>query len=135
ARTPSAMNWFDGARLAALALLGLAVATLVRERAGIAGFITFVVPTLLLLLAIALRLSRGAGAATERLRQLAGLVWPFAAGVMAPIVVFMLPYAASGSLGTLWTGVFVLPLKRFTFAAMDLLPLWTWAYGAAVIVL
>src|SRR6185503_3085633 len=34
ARTPSAMNWFDSARLAALALLGLAVATLVRERAG-----------------------------------------------------------------------------------------------------
>ncbi|HMC54414.1 MAG TPA: hypothetical protein VKH19_04525 [Gemmatimonadaceae bacterium] len=134
-RTPSRMSWFDATRFAALALLGLAVTMLVRERAGFAGFITFVAPILLLLVAIALRLSRGAGAPVWRLRRLGGLVLPFALGVIAPIIVFVVPYAASGSLGALWTGVFVLPLRRFTFAAMDLLPLWTWMYGAAVVAL
>ena len=127
-------SWFDGARLAMLGLLGAAVALLVRERAGVVGFVTFVTPVLLLLAAVVAGLTRG-GRPGDRLRRLLTLAWPLAAGALVPIAIFITPYLLSGALGALLNGVFVLPMKRFTFAAMDLLPLWTWGYGAAVIAL
>jgi hypothetical protein len=132
---PSRLNWFDGLRIATLAVVGLAVTLLVRERAGASGFMTFVAPVLLLLVAVGIRLTRNDGDPRERVRRAWSLVWPFAAGVAAPIALFVAPYVLSGSLGALLTGVFVLPMKRFTFASMALLPLWTWAYGGAVVAL
>jgi hypothetical protein len=132
----SQSGWYTTLSLAAIATLALAVALLVRERAGIAGFISFVAPVAVWLAAIGTLLwSARGGPSGARWRALFRLMWPFAAAVTLPILAFTLPYALSGSVGALWTGVFVLPMKRFTFASMDLLPLWTWAYGAAVVAL
>jgi len=122
--------------IAGLGLLVAAVALLVRGRAGVAGVVTFVAPIAVLVAALgrAVWNTRAVGASGDRFRGLASLAWPFAAGALAPAVLFAIPYAASGSLGALLTGVFVLPAKRFTFASMDLLPLWTMTYGAGLAV-
>jgi hypothetical protein len=52
----------------------------------------------------------------RRVRRLAGLIGPFALGVALPIGLFLVPYAASDSLGALLRGVFVAPAKRYGFA-------------------
>lgn len=39
------------------------------------------------------------------------------AGVAAPLVLFVIPYVKTGSLGSLYEGVFVLPQKRLTWGA------------------
>lgn len=59
----------------------------------------------------------GRGAFALRLRRLLGLALPFAAGLAAPLVLFLIPYAASGGLGKLWHGVFVSPFMRLTYSA------------------
>lgn len=134
AGSSSRPNWFTLLTLAAIAALGIAVTLLVRLRAGVAGLVTFVAPVVVLLTVVGARLLSGrSGAPRMRLARLAALLWPFAAGAVVPVIVFVIPYAASGSLGALWSGVFVLPTKRFVFAAMDLPPLWTFVYGAAVV--
>lgn len=69
--------------------------------------------------------TRPAGESGRRFLGLTRLVMPFIAGVALPIALFLVPYALSGSVGALYRGVFVLPTKRFTFAVIRALPLWT----------
>lgn len=52
------------------------------------------------------------GSFTSRLRRLARLALPFAAGVALPVAAFAMPYLSSGDLGRLWNGVFVVPTRR-----------------------
>src|SRR5439155_617081 len=56
-------------------------------------------------------------------------------GAAGPILVFLAPYALSGSLGALWAGVFIVPAKRFRFATMDFPALWTTLVALAPAVL
>jgi len=46
-------------------------------------------------------------------------------GVLLPVALFLVPYAASGALGAWFTGVFVLPARRFQVAASPPGPWWT----------
>ncbi|HJQ20547.1 MAG TPA: glycosyltransferase family 39 protein [Gemmatimonadaceae bacterium] len=126
---------FTAATIAAVAMLALAVALLVRMRAGLAGIVNFVLPVVALVLAVGagLAASRGEQMAL-RGRRLIALLWPFAVGVAAPVALFVLPYLATGSLGALWNGVFVLPTKRFAFASMGLLPVSTMRYAVLLTV-
>lgn len=62
----------------------------------------------------------GRGNASTRLRRLAAMVLPLACGVAIPLLLFVVPYVVSGSLGQLLDGVFVLPLKRLQHVAYAL---------------
>lgn len=52
----------------------------------------------------------------KRFATLMRMLLPFVVGVALPIVVFLVPYYFSGSLGALFHGVFILPAKRFVLA-------------------
>lgn len=117
-------------------LLAVMFVGLVRMRAGVAGIANFTAPIAILSMALVGRLWRMRGGATrERFASLGALIWPFVLGAAVPVAVFLIPYVASGSLGALWHGVFVLPGKRFAYASMGLLPPWTMRYGAMLAVL
>jgi hypothetical protein len=53
-----------------------------------------------------------------RLRRVAALVIPFGIGIVIPIAIFVIPYAASGALGALVHGVFIAPIRRYGFAVV-----------------
>lgn len=55
-----------------------------------------------------------------RFRRLWSLVWPFAAGAGVIFGAWLAPYAASGALGDLWSGLFVTPRLRFLVASYPL---------------
>ncbi len=63
--------------------------------------------------------------AAARLRTFGRLLLPFGAGVALPCVAFLAPYAATGDVGRLLYGVFVLPQQRFEFAVFSLPAPWT----------
>jgi len=61
----------------------------------------------------------GTGAIVYRLSRVFRLVWPFAAGAAAPLVLFGLLYWHEGATAALFRGVFILPLRRLTEASMN----------------
>ena len=65
------------------------------------------------------------GESGARFRTLLGLVAPFLAGFALPVAIFVIPYAASGSLGDLFNGVFVLPSRRVGVASYPMLSPWS----------
>jgi 4-amino-4-deoxy-L-arabinose transferase-like glycosyltransferase len=88
--------------------------------------VQFIVPSSLVSILIARQeWMEPAGSDGARFRGLARLLVPFLAGLLLPIIVFLVPYILSGSVGALAYGVFVLPMKRFGFAVMNVLRLWT----------
>lgn len=58
----------------------------------------------------------------DRFLRLLRSVLPFIGGVALPVGVFLIPYLATGSLGDLYHGVFVLPQRRLEEAAYALPP-------------
>lgn len=66
-----------------------------------------------------------AGASRTRFVTLRRLLAPFLLGVAIPVALFLVPYLRTGTLDSFVNGVFVLPTKRFGFAAFRTLPLWT----------
>jgi hypothetical protein len=64
----------------------------------------------------------GRGDGHVRARALLRLVVPFALGVAAPLVVFLVPYVLNDAVGDLVRGVFVLPARRVQSASMALPP-------------
>jgi hypothetical protein len=91
--------------------------------------VQFVLPAALVALLLARQeWVRPAGDSSARFQSLARLLLPFAAGLVLPIALFLIPYVSSGSVPALVYGVFVLPMKRFGFASAKALPLPTmWA--------
>jgi hypothetical protein len=51
------------------------------------------------------------------LNELALLAWPFALGIAIPLACFLIPYADTRSLASLYRGLIILPQKRVTWAA------------------
>jgi hypothetical protein len=112
-------------RLYSLSLvLGLAVfvgllASLVRKIPLPDEFIYFVLPTLVLGILLLHREFIGSpGSPRRRLRTLISMVGPFGFGVVAPVLVFLVPFCISGSGSALIRGIFVLPSRRLVFAVM-----------------
>lgn len=54
-----------------------------------------------------------------RMKRLVGMGLPFLAGVAVPVLVFLVPYLATGSLGALYDGVFVRPGLRMQEFALS----------------
>lgn len=104
---------------AAIFLCG-AIATFARALDPMA-LVHFVLPGALLAgVVIGLEIRHGRGSSTTRARRLLQDFTPFAIGIATPIVLFLLPYLATGALHDVVRGVFVLPTRRFESAAMAL---------------
>jgi hypothetical protein len=108
-----------------LLFIGCLVAV-VRRQAFAPEIIQFVVPgALIAALLVRNEWTIPAGDSRTRFVHLAKLLLPFLLGAALPVVIFLIPYVNSGSLGAFTHGVFVLPMKRFGFATWRELPLTT----------
>lgn len=118
--------------LGVVAFFGIALVggllLLVRRRLGLQEAFHFVLPGAALAgLLVWGEAARGGGPLGVRLRGAVRRLAPFAAGLLVPIALFLIPYAAAGALGDFTRGVFVLPQKRLDMASLPLFPLWTFA--------
>jgi Dolichyl-phosphate-mannose-protein mannosyltransferase len=62
------------------------------------------------------------GTGRIRVSRIGRMLLPFAVGFLLPIAIFLVPYAWAGAVGTWFNGVFVLPTRRFSFAALNSAP-------------
>ena len=120
---------------ALVAFVGM-LALLVRRQLAAAELSQFVVPGAAIATLLAYNeWAQPAGDSGARFRRLFGLIAPFLAGVLLPVVVFLVPYVRSGSVGALVYGVFVLPMKRFGVAVSAVIPLLAMTAGIPLILL
>jgi hypothetical protein len=106
---------------AALVLFVAVLASVVRHRPSAPELIQFVVPgALVAALLVRNEWTLPAGSSRTRFATLSRLLAPFLLGVALPTVLFLVPYARSGSLGAFVHGVFVLPAKRMSHASFAL---------------
>jgi hypothetical protein len=112
---------------AALAIFVATLVVLVRYQLHATEVAHFVLPSAVIgALLVRNEWSIAAGASRARFFALARLLGPFLLGLVIPVALFLLPYLSTGTLGAFVTGVFILPAKRFGFAASRALPpLWT----------
>lgn len=108
------------AAIAAGLLVVLAgVATMVGQRSGLTEMIEFVLPIVLVVTVVLWREIRyPARTDSARRRTMTRMAAPFLAGVLAPIVIFALPYLATGSLAPLIRGVFFASARRLEYTSM-----------------
>ncbi|MFP8880811.1 MAG: hypothetical protein VCE43_15915 [Myxococcota bacterium] len=124
-----------------LGLLGICamLVALVSQKPTAMNALHFALPGLALcgLLAVNESTQRGHSSA-DRWSRLTRMGVPFGFGFLLPIALFAIPYAATSSLGDLYTGVFVLPRRRFALLQLGMPPLtslWTAAPLAGLLIL
>lgn len=104
--------------LLGLAFSGLAVASVVLRSGSALMFAYFGLPPLAAVGVVSARVARPTGApSAARFRTLVAWLLLLGLGSSLPVVIFALPWLASGALGVLWDGVFVLPQARFLSAS------------------
>ncbi len=112
--------------LIGVALCGLVTVLLRRGSGGSLEFTAlfhFLIPCLAVCATPVLcELRSGRGAFVERVRHLTWNVMSLCGGVLLPVGVFLIAYAAQGELGRLYTGVIVLPQLRFEYTHIGLPP-------------
>lgn len=112
-----AYSAFTSAALLAFVLL---LTLLVGGRSGPSGVVRFILPLgSLALFVLGTEWLRPVGArAGRRFRNLAAIAAPFLAGVLLPLSALALLYVALGAGGDLYRGLFELPTRRLTAAAV-----------------
>ncbi|HMA40479.1 MAG TPA: hypothetical protein VKP10_10400 [Gemmatimonadales bacterium] len=105
---------------AALALFVALLFWLVHTQLAVPEIVQFVVPGAALAAFVAREAARCEAPLGRRMMRLLRLLAPFAAGMVIPLVVFLVPYIRSDSVAALWHGVFVAPFRRLDFAARGL---------------
>src|SRR5262249_41850649 len=99
--------------VAALLLVITVVARLIHTRPSVETYVSLMLPaagvTGLLLWNEAKAHSRTDG---DRFIALLQMLVPFGAGFVAPVLLFIIPFARAHALSSLFDGVFILPLKR-----------------------
>lgn len=129
---------FSGSRQPVVGLI-IALVSMLGERRTVMDVLHFVVP----LAAVATVLlwcewREGRGSLQTRIRRAWALLGPFAAGAIAPVVIFLVPFIATGSLNAFSDGVFLALERRFGQAERALPEIrdiaWALPYGAALVV-
>jgi hypothetical protein len=111
---------------ACLAMFVVVLAMLVRRAFRLPELVQFVLPGAAV--AAFLSYNEWTNRANDGRRRFLALVsecLPFFAGVALPIALFLAPYAISSAVGDFVNGVFVLPMRRFSFAAQAAPPIYT----------
>ena len=89
----------------ALLLFLYTLVFVLHQRLGIGEFYHFVLPALVVVGLILLGERTAGGASRKRFAALLRTILPFGCGLLIPVVVFLYPYALSGSLGSFGSGV------------------------------
>ena len=111
---------------ASLATFVVALGVLMRHTFRAPELAQYVVPgTAIAVLLVRNEWLQPAGRSSQRFTALGRLLLPFLLGVALPVALFLVPYISSGSVGAFANGVFLLPVKRFGFAAWAVPPLAT----------
>ena len=93
---------------------------LLRSRLGAMEIIHFFLPTAVICTFLLWdEWQVGYGRFSPRLRIIFRMLLAFGSGVAIPIVLFLIPYFLTNSLGDFIKGIFVLPQKRFEHASMN----------------
>jgi len=109
-------SWFG---ITGLVMFACAVFLMVRHNLSAVAAIEYLLPPVLVAALCAWRELRTArGAAGKRFRTLFQMLAPFVLGVTIPVALFLIPYLRAGAVHDLYDGVFVLPMRRFVFAAL-----------------
>jgi dolichyl-phosphate-mannose-protein mannosyltransferase len=126
--------------LEAAGCLGLVVAlvSMLGERRTVMDVLHFVVPfTAVVTVLLWCEWREGRGGLQTRIRRAWALLGPFAAGAIAPVAIFLLPFTATGSLNAFSEGVFLALERRFGQAERALPEVgdmvWALPYGAALV--
>ena len=105
--------------IGALAAFVAALFVVIRQRVSFVALLEFVAPgAALAWLCIwrELRRNKAEGAA-RRFVALGRMIFPFLAGAVLPVLLFLVPYFRSGATSDFIQGVFILPSRSFEFAA------------------
>lgn len=95
------------------------IVLLIRQRRLCEDVVHFVLPTAALAFCIFLRESRGIQAhSARRFSTLAHMAVPFFAGVLLPVLIFLIPFVWGHAIADLIRGIFILPARRISGAAM-----------------
>ncbi len=110
-------TWFSAFVTMSLVCFTAMLLMLVRSRPSLMDLIHFVMPGAALAgFLIINQFRQGSGTSTQRMKRLTLVVTTFLAAASVPVLIFLIPYAAAGGIGTWLEGVFVLPQKRMQFA-------------------
>ena len=82
------------------------------EKLGLAEAVNLLLPVMAICTLTVWRGFRAEPGAADSLTSMLGSAIPFLAGVTVPLLVLAAPYLATGSLGDLYTGLFVTPRGR-----------------------
>ena len=120
------LGLYGGVLLAGLAVLVVGLVGVLARRLAPPEALDFLLPGAALCAFLGwneVRLRRGASG--RRFARAGRLLLPVLAGVSLPIAIFVVPYALTGSLGDLASGVLLEPTARLQFATIAALPLQT----------
>ena len=118
--------------------LVMALVSMLGERRTVMDVLHFVVPlTAVATVLLWCEWREGRGDLQTRIRRAWALLGPFAAGALAPVAIFLLPFTATGSLNVFSEGVFLALERRFGQAERALPEVgdmvWALPYGAALV--
>lgn len=135
--SPARSPFFSGVTTLLLITFIVLLGGLVGLRAGAAGVLRFILPLggVSAVLVWNEWSGRPRGPARARAAQLMELSLPFLGGVLIPVALLVLVYAAQGATGDLARGLFETPLRRLSFAAAPPPPLTTWWVALPVLAL
>lgn len=134
---PSLLRPFPLLAAAVVTLLVLLQIALVWRQIGVATWVSYVLPTVLLGTVIVVRAREVEDGGAALRATISRWTWTVG-GTLLPIVPFLAWYASSGSLGDLYRGVFVLPAERLTDVALPVPGFgrtWTILVPAALVLL
>ena len=119
-------------------VLVMALVAMLGERRTVMDVLHFVVPlTAVVAVLLWCEWREGRGDFKTRIRRAWALLGPFAAGAIAPVAIFLVPFTATGSLDAVADGVFGALERRFGQAERALPELgdmvWALPYGAALV--
>lgn len=107
--------------LVILGVLATAPFAVMHGRLRLAEAVELGLPVIAVCVAVALEVWRSAKrvSSTRALAKLVALGWPFAIGVLVPVVCLIARYARAEALPSFYRGVFVLPQRRLDWTAED----------------
>ena len=93
---------------------------MVRAVPGISGPVYFVAPSATLVVLLLMReFTDIQGESRERFKLLLSFCLPFLAGLLVPLVLFVIPYVSAHALGDLYRGLLAAPARAIRFASFD----------------
>ena len=114
---PGTRSFYSFFSVGALGAFVVVLFMVVRHNLSMVSVVEFVVPGAAMAGLCIWRERRSGDGTRERFFTLGRMLVPFLMGAALPVAAFLIPYIRSASMAAFINGVFVLPVRRFDFAA------------------